>query len=426
MLSIAALALIGFQGGVFKRVVPVPTGKNGYEQLLQAVDILEVNRFSTYESLILQTQAPEKPSAEVASAWQELEKKSYLQRVRWVTDRNSRVRELVLDAVKRPIFDPRDKADFDTLFPELASFKSLAKFVRHDLYRSFADGQHDRAIDLAVASLDAFDQTSRGVLIEYLVGIACQAIILAAIEEQLPQLSQRDALRLEQTALSILDRKPAVRDAIEIEFKVAIGGLDKALSAVKSSEDLIGLFGDQISDRDKEKATKVLQSMSDADRLRMREAVKTRFAEIGRAVSKKFEGDEAAWASVEDEEPPAHDWTSVNGLSGAIADAMTPVYMQVGRTAAIRSTQLRLLGIASAIVRFRWEHNRLPSTVAEAVGPERALDPLAKLRFEIQRSPDGSWAVVSRGTKETGEIALRYRRPATGDGPGPPSVHRAR
>lgn len=415
MALIAAIALLGLQGSIYKQVVPMPTGKNGYEQLVQAVDILQASRFSTYEPMIASLTAPEEPTPESAQAWQELAKRTYLQRVRLVTDRNSRVRELVLDAVKRPIFDPRSKADFDTLFPELAGFRGIARFIKLDLYRAFADGQHDAAMDLAIAGLDAFDQSARGILIEYLVGLACHAIVFSAIEEQLPQFSQRDATRLEQAVLSLLQRKPAVRDAIEIEFRVSTMGLDKALSQTRSAEELVKMLGDD----DKSKALKLLKTMSEADLIRVREGVKTRFAELGRQIVARFDGDEAAWAASEDEEPPMRDWSSVNGLVGAIADSLVPVFAQVGRTAAVRSTQLRLLAIAASVVRFRWEHNRLPASVEEAVGPARALDPLAKEKFEIRRSPDG-WAIISKGTKQTGEVTLRYRRPSGADGPGPP------
>jgi hypothetical protein len=61
----------------------------------------------------------------------------------------------------------------------------------------------------------------------------------------------------------------------------------------------------------------------------------------------------------------------------------------------------------------------------DAVGKERAVDPLSREAFELRRDGSGNFSIFSKGTKETGEIGLRYKRPVGGsdDPPRGPSNH---
>ena len=92
--------------------------------------------------------------------------------------------------------------------------------------------------------------------------------------------------------------------------------------------------------------------------------------------------------------------------------------------AARERTQLRLLRLASRVVAFRWEHDRLPTTLADAAPAEEIADPLTGDKFRYTPMGD-RFRVFSKGVKATGEIDIKWVR-GRGDGEQPPPSPPAR
>lgn len=402
---------------LMKQLIPNPTGKNGYEEIVMAADILRSTDYREYDAMArTMPETAEGLTGTRLAVYNDMKGKTMLQRYRKLVERDGKVIDLLYQAAKKDIYDPRTSGDFNTLFPELTVFKDIAKFVAVDSYCLFADGQGAQGTRLLMTALEVFDRLGRGVLIQYLVGVACQSILLPSIEERMPQMSQKDAALMDQAVQEILARQPAIRESISTEFKFTLSGLDKAFGDVKSASELIGMFDDSA----RESVGPVLSSMGPADLQRIKEGSKSRVAEAGRDMVRLFEGAENQWASYKALDAPTPDWKSTAGIISGVADAILPVFEQAGRSAAVSRTRFRILGLAGSVIKSRWENGQLPNRLSDAVGEDRAMDPLSLLPFELKRDGIGGFSIISKGTKETGEIGIRYKAPKGTGAPEPP------
>lgn len=400
--------------GYFPQVVKSPTGKNGFEEMVLAGDLLRKGNFSSFFRLSelsngqveIATLSPTE-----AVIWREFEGQTLLRRRRTIVAKFQAVLDLLDAAAKKDIYDPRKDMDFNTLLPEQSGFKEVAKLLPIAAYVSFADGQSQRAIQLLSNGFDVFDRLSHGLLIQYLVGVASANILLVSVEEHLPRMSLRDAAKLEQTLEAILDREPAVRHAMSVEMAIVPPIVKKTLTGMKE-DDINAMIGFAEGD-ERVKGVRALKGLPSGERQRVLDGVLERLSQVSREVGTVFEGDESAWVGYRPLDPPQADWSNPSAIADTILANLTPSYQQVGRAAAVGRTRLRLLGMACGVVRYRWEHGQLPLHLEDAVGKEPILDPLSKQPFELRK--DGpNFALFSKGTKETGEIALRYKRPEGG------------
>ena len=421
-LALGALLLGQTAGqGYFKQVVKSPTGKNGFEEMVLAGDLLRQGGFGIYLRLsdVPAGQIEEsKFSPPEAAVWNAFRSLTLLQRRRAIVKKFTPVLDLLERASQKDIYDPRKDMDFNTLLPEQSGFKDVAKLLPVAVYVAFADGQGQRGVQLLTTGLDVFDRLSRGLLIQYLVGVASSNILLPCVEEHLPRMSQKDAVRLEQASLALIEREPAVRYSIELELSLVPTIIRKTMAEFKP-EDVDMMIG-FAEETDREKALKTLKGMTPAERGRVAEGVSSRVVEVQKEARTALAGTEADWVAFKPDDPMKADWSNANGLIDAIASSALPSYAAVARAAAISRTRLRLLGLACGVLRHRWEHGQLPIRLEDAVGKERAVDPLSREAFELRKDVSGNFSIFSKGTKETGEIGLRYKRPA-GEAVEPPN-----
>ncbi len=427
MVLSALVAIALGQGSLFQQVIPNPTGKNGYEELVRACDILRDRHFGAYVSVDVlgvlvenATDAANKgveprvnPPA-VQAIFDELKGKTLLQRRRWALERYAPALDLFYKAAEKSILDPRTSFTYSTLLPELPGVKDLAKLLPIAAYVYLADGKNPQACHLLATGLDVFERASYGTLIQYLVGIACQSILLAAVEQHLDRFSQADAKKLEAASLALLERPTVARQAIVNEGAFTSSAIEDLLLNPKGLEDVF-------EEGENQRARQAIDKLSEASKVRLIAAVKQRFQETTRQMAHKFEGPEATWvASDEPIMALKSNWSTEQGVVDALTENFLPAFAQVGIAAARSRTQVRLLGVVASVIRYRWEHNQLPTTLEAAIGKERLQDPLSQLPFELRRDGSAGFTIVSKGTKETGEIALKYRRPTDSGKPGPP------
>jgi len=90
--------------------------------------------------------------------------------------------------------------------------------------------------------------------------------------------------------------------------------------------------------------------------------------------------------------------------------------------AAFQVVKYRLLRVSGAVIRYRWEQGRLPSTLTEVVGEALARCPVSDKPLLYQRHHEGGFTVKSPGTDRTGEIRLGSRPPRAPDGPIDPAT----
>lgn len=324
---------------------------------------------------------------------------------------------------QKPVFDPRSKTDIETLFPEYASFKGLAKVATAGAYVAFAEGRSKQGTQYLCDSIILGQNLSDGVLISRLVGVAIQAIALASFERHLPSISLQDAAMVEALAPKLLTSPPAAVKTMIKEFEFMEHSLETLFDQKEGMEGWsMGLDDEEQSVAEKSAET-FIAKLSPAEKRQVISICKQKMIRHREVVLAMYRKPESTWEDGIDEEsidfPEGRPVGSVNDLAEYLSSAFTPVFSQVGSVEIKNRTQIRLLALVGSVIRFRWEHGRWPNKLAEAVGDKGIFDPANNDEFQYEIQGNG-FRVYSKGTKSLGEIALKYRRQTSGEDNQPP------
>ncbi len=388
----------------FEEAIPRPTGANGYEEYLRAADIVSNPvslSFARYEGYLMARslggfpdEAPPRPVGVAENA-------TLLDVQREHVRRCGQALDLVERGNGKPVFDPREKVDGATTFPELAGLKEIAKFAVTNMRVCFADGQPDRAVAIAQAVLTMRSRMPSTTLITEVVGIVIDSIVFAAINENTDRISERGWTRLEAVANQRLatNRYP---EAMKAELASSL----TSLKALKNGS----LTGDQFGTETDPNTQAIVASynkLSPAQRDLLYERIASSLIDQYRAIFERLDGPEAEWANAPPPEETKYDGT-LGSLAASLAGLVCPVFNQSAIAAIKNRTQLRLLKLHSLIQTFRWHHGHLPDKLSNAA-PKDCLDPLTAQEY-VYESGAAGYKLASKGIRQTGEIELRYRR----------------
>jgi hypothetical protein len=107
-------------------------------------------------------------------------------------------------------------------------------------------------------------------------------------------------------------------------------------------------------------------------------------------------------------------------IVAALVDALAPAWDNVFAAIAKQRTQFRLLELHGKVLEYKWQNNKLPGRLSDAVESAGCQDPLSGREFGYTRKGDG-YRLFSYGAKPTGEIELVYRNPGAAQAAsGPP------
>jgi hypothetical protein len=429
---------------ILKQIVPNPTGNNGYEEYLMACDVvrdgqLRIFTDSTPESFEATIQRYEaKPPANMTTDQKELfedEKpslkeyetakkyRSYtvLQLRREAMARAGKALDLVNRGNRKPVYDPRGKVDSDTLYPEYAYMRNVAKLAAAGAYIAFADGQSSRGTQYLCDALIMGQNISEGTLIARLVAVSVQSIVFASFEKFLPNLSVTDALQLEALAPRLIGNPPLAVRTIEKEFQFISNSIEQIFK--KTNEESSWIADDEEASVAQLSALEFMKKASPIEQQQVIDLCKKRMARNREALIASYQRPESQWDFFDGQEESEFDSKrriqSAGDLAEYLSEMVSPVFSQIGRVEITNRTQIRLLGLAGSVIRFRWEHDRWPTKLAEAVGTKAVTDPVGGEQFQYELVGNG-FRVYSRGTKSTGEIALQYKRNPSGQGEAPP------
>lgn len=333
VLGLAAPALAGGSTApapkppsVFKQVVPQPTGKNGYEELVLAVSLLEECKPFREVSV--------KPNA------------TLLDKRRVIADRTVvRVLALIRQGVSKPSFSPRAAANSQQLPPELAGMRNLSRLLRMHQYVLLADGRVQEAILDARLGLQLGRAIQTDSLLTGLVGIGASATTLTALGNHLDQLSVKDCELLYQVCLEWLNQPDTFGPILEAERKVVktnLAGLQKQLAAAAAAE------GGEAN------PALFLEAERSADAL---------FAQL------QAEARKAPWLRRAVDVSTAPEFT--RGLLTPVVAALHRAMDSYTREMAM----VRLLACHARIRSFRWQQSKLPGSLAELQLGDLQLDP---------------------------------------------------
>ncbi|HRF61069.1 MAG TPA: hypothetical protein PLH94_14285 [Fimbriimonadaceae bacterium] len=385
-----------------------PTGRNGYEEYLRAGKIVASESYKAYARWMVELQGGETPKSVPAGMKADA---SILDARDALRSRFGKALDLVRAGNAKPIFDPSTEADFTTLFDHLADFKSIARLGTGVAYSDFAHGRASVANDLLLDLLQFANGISGGNLISFLVGIACEAIVTAVYARHIDRLSVSDLAKVGTWVEGRLGAPPTFLGAVESELRGSVRAVEQIFTGTRAEiiDAFSATFGDEktISDR--------LLKLSERD---LRSVGKIAQSQIERSIQEQLRFlrlSEANWISLPDEEPePPIGDDSVGKIADEISSSVIPLSASVAKSAALRRTQLRLLRLHALVLRYRWEHDRLPALLSDAVVKADLVDPITGQAFQYEVR-EGTYRLYSKGWAGSGEIELLYRRPLTAD-----------
>ena len=351
--------------GAFATVIPQVTGKNGYEELVAAGDLLDGSKkWKLVE---------DDPKATLATKRAVLSDPQVAQAL-----------HLLRAGLQKPVGSPREKTNFDTLLPELREFRSLGRLLAVQQYVFCADGRMGDALTNARLGLRLGQVVQTDTLLSGLVGVAISSTCIQGLGAHLDQLSARDAEQLYTICLEWLRQPSPERRMMEVEQR----------GAVSSLEELRGRGIDQLIDslnldpkprpddddairRSRELAADLrliagdaagINRLFDDTRKRLDQHYPPTLEQFGRPLwQRRFP------AGLDD-----------GSLAGRLAAALVPPLNRVGDAYAKDQAAVRLLACHAAVLRYRWEHDRVPANLEELRLGELALDPFTGQPLEYQ------------------------------------------
>ena len=373
------------------------SGENGYEDLVLAGDLIsrtplfedpkDLDPLLPKKRLILQDQAV------------------------------SHVLQMVHDGLLKPVFDPRDHAKMDenTIFPEFAGFRKLARLMAMKEYVLLADGNTSGAIEMMRDGMKMAYDIQGGTLISGLVGIAIDAIVVSAIAKHFDQLSMRNCDLILNIVREAKERDSKLGYIVSKEKEFALRMLSSLKDKRKLGELLTVSYADPLHPSPAEMLeTYFNQSIIDgvnknpigADSLvNQATTLLTQESALYEANLKLPRNKRNKIPEFDPNSSPAA------RVYDKISVRPTTILDRYDR----QETQLRLLGAHASIIRFRWNHARLPETLMELKADrlfnlDLLTDPYTGNLF-VYKATGAQYDLHSAGG-ENGEIALPYVKPS--------------
>jgi hypothetical protein len=406
------------------RILPPPTGRNGYEEYILAAKEVTSPAFDQYESGYpvppVQTfPGASPPDPAILELNRHLKGMTYLDIKREEIDRYSRALQLVRAGSLKPVFDPRTTMTPDTIYPEFFYFKRISRLFAAECYVKFADGDSAAGTRSLMDGLAFSYHISGGLVIGSLVGVSSSAILLKIFEGRLPQLSVHDCQDIESVSAQLVAAPMGLKAALEVERKSNIETVAKVLQSASNLKQFEGLLT-AMTDNDKAQTKQIAALVAGAQ-----PADFSRWGnESADAVNSMYSGLEAKLALPEAKWFGSDDDMALlerqhSPVVSALVDVLSLPWDNVFAAIAKQRTQFRLLALHGKVLEYRWLHNKLPARLSDAVDATACQDPLSGREFGYMRKGDG-YRLFSYGAKPTGEIELVYRHPGAGQSAGGP------
>lgn len=406
----------GFAGEWSRLKLPA-TGKNGYEDYVAAVIALDSEKHRSFvrweifhanrqREIRFKVEPSEEQPIPPAPAGLNLNSSLLEVRREYVRQFGGFIEHIKAGNLK-PVSDPREKYDIQTTFPEYARFKELARSLGKVAYVQFADGNSGAATATLLEGLKFSRNLSRvGPIIGNLVGSALQAIVLAEFEKSLDKISERDARKILAVTNQLLSEPDPLIKSIETER------ITYAENRAMYTEELDEFLPDD------DPLYLKMKSLDPAARRQVFELSQAKVSRYLRSMEDALKQGDSKWLAFRD------DWAagasqdplkinSLEELADAFAIETTPVFNQVIQSAAKAKTQLRLLQLHASVIKFRWENDRLPEKLSEAVPAAQTMDPFSNAPFVFEPQGYFGYRLYSSGFLQMGPIELRYRKPMT-------------
>ncbi len=227
---------------LLKQLFPVPTGNNGWEVLCDVADKLTGDLLK-FEEL---TRAHKANISSVS---------------RYFAD--ARVRRLVqmlLDTERLPFISPRTSVNLETLFPDLAAFRKVSRFISVAMFHAAGTGRSRDCARLVNVGMRIAIAPASDVLIGTLVSIVCQAILLRQVVLLAPLLDADDLDAIAKVLHQSLTSRAGYAAAFQSEYRFfisTVGQLETSnLNLINPDEDEKHLYDELAGNKHRFEAAK--------------------------------------------------------------------------------------------------------------------------------------------------------------------------
>jgi len=350
------LALQDKPGPMFQQVIGSATGENGYEEFVLAAEMVQSNR--EYQAAM---------EADVLT----------LKQKRAVVVATRKPIEIMRAGLLKKSFQPRKNMDVETLLPEFAAFRALARALQIHQYVHLADGQIAKAIEDFRDGCRFAQAIQEKILIAGLVGIAIEAISLRSMALHLDQLDYSDCGLLIQAVSGLVNRPDPFISAIDSELQM----LHKILADPAMFSSTV-LTLDETDDPDHKAVIERLQS----EPALLAQTLHSADAILGEYYTRvKADLEKPYWerSNAEFSAPQADTFTQT------VAEMLVPTFTQVLERSTRMEAQLRLLGVHAAVLQHRWWYDQLPAKLEVLKLGDLAIDPFSGKPFVYKIEPTG-------------------------------------
>jgi hypothetical protein len=338
-------------GPIFPQLFPQPTGRNGWELVVRAADLLATAPLAKFEEV--SADGLDKEAARRALALPGMRS----------------VAELVLEAGRMPFVSPRKQMDFSTVFPDLAAWRRVARWVSLALFDHAVSGRSRDATQLAEAGIRIARAVASEALIGTLVSIACEAVIWRRLVDIAPMLADSDLDRLGTGLLAAANDRSRFASGMQIESTAMLSIVERQFNAA----DPTGL------DEDDAQSRATVEILRDPGRLAR---IRSEFSDL---VRQRLERDLNALKN-----PLGWRPSSKPPLAGdlALLEGLLPKPSLVISRALAASTELRLAGLYLRCWAYRRRRLRWPSKLSDIAPAAETLELVSSRPIGYER-PDG-------------------------------------
>jgi hypothetical protein len=363
---------------VFSRLFTQPTGQNGYEDWVQAGDAIRddpmVNQAMTADATL-----------------------TFKRRV--LADPNvQKAMHLLREGLNKPVQSPHLMPDNNTVFPEMAPFRRLARLLSMEIYVRFADGRTDAALDSLQDGLRFGSLMQTNTLISGLSGVAIDTIVMEAFSSHLDQLSAYQCSRVQHIVEDWLERPFPVAALLNAAQQFSLRSLEAKRSNPQALKDLL----DQFAPDDSNAPTAQGRLARLATYLDSQPADLGQVIDHAGALIRGYYDAALVNLKLPIRERKSMTVVSDKSLGGDLfaslvvnADLVTDKYDRI-------EAMLRMLGVHAAIRGYRWEHGYLPTSLADLHLGRLIVDPFTGGDLVYQHS-GRNYDLYSRGPFERDE-----------------------
>ena len=404
ILAIAVLLMQGNNQKLLGKVIPEWTGANGYEEYIlaaTAADDLGSQQYRYY------ARPPVGIQGTVAKPTWILNSPNHLEEDGMVARRYSEVYRLVRMGNDKQVVYPVKPITASTLFPELSVFRSIPVLFASSAYWHLGNGEEAQGgRDLSDALQFCLKQPD-GLLLQYLVRNSMMRSMVKPILDQLSSFSQADCEKFAALFSQFIDSPSRIIDSYkssELSMVMTANEVIAGREKLGAKDELLAKLSKQLSQEDVRQITQYFAAKQDSEEKPLFDLLSRPESEWGTPVAP---GQSLDFVSM---------FPNASQAAIAYMEVIGPIFDQLGPEIptpdtvsmyAHYRTQIRLMVLTLKVASFRWEFDRLPEKLTDAVDLESATDPLNGKLF-VYRKVGETYEINSEGLKGKGRIDLNH------------------